>query len=245
GIVSAVVVMSERFERRLRALDTKHRIVRLRQPVDVERMVPAGPPHPRPRRAILLGNYLRGARRDAIVGAWTSAGIEVAQVGVPAGTALLHPQTEIAGADIVVGKGRAILDAMSCGRPAYVYDSFGTDGWVTPADYPLMEADAFAGLALGRVADAAQLRRDLDDYDPSMGLANRDLIMTHHHGRVHAEQLIALCQDLAPAAAPYTTPKRELGRLAKAKWRAEAELYALRNEIMPLRADNEQLRAQL
>ncbi len=41
------------------------------------------------------------------------------------------PRTTSPQADIVVGKARAVLDAMSCGRPAYVYDAFGADGWVT------------------------------------------------------------------------------------------------------------------
>ena len=35
----------------------------------------------RPRRAVLLGNYLRGEARDAIVEAWGPAGVEVVQVG--------------------------------------------------------------------------------------------------------------------------------------------------------------------
>ena len=60
------------------------------------------------------------------------------------------PEDDIAAADIVVGKGRAVLDAMSCGRPAYVYDVYGADGWVTAETYDAIEADAIAGQALPR-----------------------------------------------------------------------------------------------
>ena len=101
------------------------------------------------------------------------------QVGRPTAE-LVNPEPEIAKADIVVGKARAILDAMACGRAAYIYDMFGTDGWVTPELYPLQEADGFAGLALPIMADEQKLRGDLDDYHPLIGQANRELILMHH-----------------------------------------------------------------
>ena len=200
-----MVVLSDRVERRIRALDVPHRIVRLRQPIDTERLVPRAGARKRPIRALLLGNYLRGDARRALVEAWAAAGVEVVQVGVPTNTTL-HPEQDIAQADIVVGKGRAILDAMSCGRAAYVYDAFGTDGWVTPEVYPLMEADAFAGQALPRVVDSDQLRRELDDYRPLMGQVNRELIMNHHQARTHAEQLVDLSRELVPAARQIRRP---------------------------------------
>ena len=43
---------------------------------------------------------------------------------------------------------------MSCGRPAYVYDAFGGDGWVTADTYDAIEADALAGQAFPDVIDA-------------------------------------------------------------------------------------------
>jgi len=230
GIAGAVVVLSDRIERRIRALDVPNRIVRLRQPIDTERLVPRSAPRERPRRALLLGNYLRGDARQVLVDAWAAAGVEVVQVGTPT-TVSLHPEKDIADADIVVGKGRAVLDAMSCGRAAYVYDAFGTDGWVTPSVYPLMEADAFAGQAQTRVVDAEQLGRDLDDYRPLMGQANRELVMNHHQARAHAERLVELCREVAPGASPHTTASGELARLVRLKWRAEAELFTLRNEF--------------
>ena len=38
---------------------------------------------------------------------------------------------EMCEADIIVGYGRTILEAMACGRPAYVHEHSGSDGWVT------------------------------------------------------------------------------------------------------------------
>jgi hypothetical protein len=227
GIASAVVVLCDRVEQRIRAMDIPHEIVRLRQPIDTERFIPRGAPRSPPQRALLLGNYLQADVRRVIVDAWASAGIEIVQVGQPT-VELLHPESEIADADIVVGKGRAILDAMACGRPAYIYDMFGTDGWVTPDLYPLQEADGFAGLALPIVVNDRKLRQDLDDYDPLMGQANRELILIHHLASTHVQELVTLFRRLAPRAAPATTPYRELARLVRLRWSADAELFGLR-----------------
>ncbi|GLQ81626.1 hypothetical protein GCM10007881_51470 [Mesorhizobium huakuii] len=234
GVVGAVVVMSERFENRLRALATKHRIVRFRQPIDVDRLAPRGAARKQPRKALLLGNYLQGDPKRLLMEAWGGAGLEFTQIGNPSGTNSVDIVQAIAEADIVVGKARAVLDAMSCGRPAYVYDVFGTDGWVTPQVYDAMEADAFAGLALSRPFDPAQLVTDLGAYDPLMGLANRKLVMMHHHARIHAQQMIDLCSDLAKPTASRTTPKLELSRLVESNWRSESKLLSARIAFGPV-----------
>jgi hypothetical protein len=226
-IASAVVVLSDRVEQRVRAMSVSQEIVRLRQPIDAERLFPRCAPRPKPKRALLLGNYLRADARRAISEAWASQGIEIIQVGQPT-TELLDPESEIAAADIVVGKGRAVLDAMSCGRPAYIYDIFGTDGWVTAEHYPLLEADGFGGMALGGVLDEQKLRRDLDDYHPMMGLANRELILKNHLASTHAHELAALFCRLAPRASDPNLPYSELARLTRLRWSADAELFRLR-----------------
>ncbi len=82
GVIGAAVVMSERVATRIRALaGAPAEIHRLRQPIDLDRFAPRGEIAARPRRALLLGNYLRGARREAVVGTLAEAGIEVDQVG--------------------------------------------------------------------------------------------------------------------------------------------------------------------
>ena len=117
-----------------------------------------------PRRALLLGSYLQGEARRLIIDTWSSLGVEVVQVGQTHPT--LHPEDDISAADIVVGKGRAVLDAMSCGRPAYVYDAYGSDGWMTEDSYADLEADSIAGQAYPGIVDAARLRADLAGTTP-------------------------------------------------------------------------------
>ena len=82
GVVAAVVVCSDRMARHVEALAGEREIVRLRQPVDTQRLCPRGEIRERPRRAVLLGNYVSGRRRELIVEAWGSAGVECETVGV-------------------------------------------------------------------------------------------------------------------------------------------------------------------
>jgi hypothetical protein len=222
GVVDAVVVLSDRVESRVRALALDVPVVRLRQPVDQQRFAPAGPLALRPRRALLLGNYLEGERRAALVDAWAAAGIECVQVGLPE-QLQLDVRPAIAAADIVVAKGRAALEAMSCARAVYVYDAFGGDGWVTPARYPALEADGFAGQATPAPRGPAELAADLAGYQASMGWLNHELVRTHHAARRHAAALVALLRD-GPAVGREVTMLDEVSRLSRLMFQAQGQV---------------------
>jgi hypothetical protein len=152
----------------------------------------------------------------------------------------------LADADIVVAKGRALLEGMACGRAAYVYDFAGTDGWITPDRYPEMEAEGFGGRATDRVTDPARLRADLVAYDPAMGLANRDLVIAHHSARRHAEELADLLAGLAPAASRAdAAPLREMARLVRLQQATEARAAAAALDAQIAREQARRLGAEL
>ncbi len=251
GLLAAVVVMNDRVERRVRALASAPPIVRLRQPIDTERFAARETIRQRPRRALALSNYLRGERLALLRAAWEPAGIEVLAAGEEASPTDV-PELLIGDVDIVVGKGRALLEGMSCGRAAYLFDSGGCDGWVTPDSYPMLEADAFAGQATGRAGTPAVLAGDLAGYDPGMGAANRDLVTAHHGVRRHAQQLVELSANATTDSAAGTpTPERldELDRMTRAQWRLEDRAAGLAREndrlharIIELEHDGERLR---
>lgn len=237
GVIDAVVTLSERVESRIRALALDAPIVRLRQPIDTGRFASAGPLPQRPRRALLLGNYLRGARRAALVAAWSSAGIECVQVGGP--DQLQHDVRQaIAAADIVVAKGRAALEGMACARAVYVFDDYGGDGWVTPATYKPFEADGFAGVATASPRTTDDLVADLSDYNPDMGWLNRELIVTHHRARQHAAELVEVLLSSARAAGNGSagSPRRssagldEVSRLTRLLWHADRETVGFQRQ---------------
>lgn len=197
AVIARVVVFDDRGGDRARAASLVHEIVRLRLPVDTDRLSPRAPLRDPPRTALLHLEHLSDYRRGVVERACADAGIE--------------PGSD---ADLVIGRGRPILEAMASGRAAYVYGEDGGDGWVTPARYELLEADGFSGRAETSATDFERLRRDLDAYEPAMGPANRELALAHS-ARDHAQELVELFATLAPRRDPVDAPLRELARLVR------------------------------
>lgn len=194
-----VVVLNERMAAHVAALGSRPKAVRLRQPIDLERFRPRAPSRPRARRVLLLGNHAGSDRRRMLEGACQDLGLELVQVGVER-VSRLAPEDAIADADIVVGYGRSVLEAMAMGRAAYVWERAGGDGWVTPETYAALEANGFNGAATDAVIDGERLREDLAGYRPELGTLAVDLARMHHSAAKHAEALVELLGEAATPA---------------------------------------------
>jgi hypothetical protein len=215
----SVVTLNDSVRRRCEALAQCPELVRLRQPVNLRRFR-----HElrrvRPRRVLAFGNYWVGPRDQILFEACEGAGLELAHVGLHHRTSAT-PELDIAEADIVVGVGRCIVEAMAAGRAAYVYGSAGGDGWVTPESYPALEADGFTGRATDTAVDARRLRAELEAFDPDMGDANRALAFRNHDVGPHAAALVDLFRSIEPRPVGGQAPLTELARLVRIQWETE------------------------
>jgi len=244
GAVAALVATNEIVRRRAESFAVVPELVRLRQPVDTERFRPLGPLRRERPRVLLLGNYVSGDRRELVFHVCAELGYECRQVGYKADSFTLNAESELNEADIVVGKARVIVEAMACGRAAYVYDHGGGDGWVTSERYPLLEADNFGGRAEPLPVDRERLVRELAGYRPEMGPVNRDLAYVNHNASDHATQLASLFKRLAPRSTSAETPLRELARLVRLQWQSQARETMLAGEVETTRARLEELAAE-
>ena len=217
GVVSKVVVLNDRVRQAVATTTVEVEVVRLRQPVDTSRFQPRIDLAASPRRAVLLGNYLKGPRRDAVTSALDAAGVRWVQLG-RTGKVSDDPSPALAEADVVIGYGRSILEGMACGCAAYVAE-FAVDGWVTADTYPAMEANGFAGTAFEVPPDADRLARDLAEYDPTMGIVNRELAATRHTAHEHAKSLVALLENVDPRPA-VVRHAADMSRLVRMEWDA-------------------------
>lgn len=228
GIVAATIAPNDRLATLARGAAGAGEVVRIRQPIDLRRFSPRGWAHEPPRQVLLIGNYLgvSGQRVDQLREAWAKPEMEWHRLGMPVPTT--EVAAEIAKADIVVGYGRSILEAMACGRPAYVHDHSGSDGWVTAESYDRLEADGFAGTGVRRTPGVDQLRRDLLRYDPALGRVGQDLARTHHDARLVAAELVALVKRMEPPSNRHDPAAlAALRNLAEGQLRADglAERY--------------------
>lgn len=234
GIVGAVVALNDRVAKRVRSFAGEIEVVRLRQPIDLERFALRGALPRRPRRALLLSNNPHSDRVTMLEEACAESGLELSRLGGRSGPAAdIRPA--LAEAEVVIGYGRSVLEAMASGRAAYVYDWRSGDGWVTAQSYAAIEADGFAGGANGDIRDYSRLVDDLRAYSATMGPVNRDLVVTHHRAAVHAQELVALLRELAAPRERPRAPLQEMARLVRLEWRARADVYALADENAHLR----------
>jgi hypothetical protein len=231
GIVSAVVVLHDRLKKRAEAFAERVEIVRLHQPVDLARFAPRGAIGETPRRALVLGNYPLPDRRESIVRACEEAGLECVQRGRYAPETTLSPEQDINQADIVIGSGRTIVEAMACARAAFVYGYLGGDGWLTSESYAALEAVNFAhATAEEAMVTPDTLAEGLRGYRQSMGSVNLDLARIHHSAGRHAAQLVALFERLAPTKPPEGAPLREFARMSRVQWHTESRALGLAQE---------------
>jgi hypothetical protein len=245
GAVAATIALNDLHATRAAACAGAGEVVRLRQPVDLRRFSPCGWPRERPARVLLLGNYHQSTagRSRALREAWGD-GLEWREAGGAKQT--LDVPRAIAEADIVVGYGRSALEAMACGRLAYVHDHSGSQGWITPESYERIEAGGFAVAAVRPPPDIEQLRSDIQAYRPEWGLAGHDIARTYHDARDHATEVVALIERLGPGqacAAPSTMRAVEL--LAESQLRAELMAERYRIESKQWRARHQEAHERL
>jgi hypothetical protein len=237
GVVARVVVFDDRTGDHVRAAALAQPLVRLRRPVDLEQIVSRGELPERPARARLHLDGVSDYRRGIVQRVLADARIELDD-----------------NADLVLARGSAVVEALAEGRAVYVYGDDGGDGWVTPDRYELLEADGFSGRSEPSASTFERLRAELEDYDPALGPAGRELAQAHD-ARVHAQQLVAAFGEVKPRRDPVEAPLRELARLVRVEAATarrahaharEAEAAATRErelerELAEARERNEQL----
>ena len=233
GVVAATIAPNDRFAMLARGCAGSGEVVRIRQPIDLYRFSPRGGwAREKPGRILLIGNYsgVPGQRIDQLKAAWSKPGLEWRRLGHPEPTTAVAEA--MAEADIVVGYGRSILEAMSCGRPAYVHEHSGSDGWVDQETYAQLEADGFAGTGVRATPDLAKLRDDFRRYDPALGRVGHDFARKHHDARLVAAELVDLIHRLGPAPDRHDpTSLRCIRNLADSQFRAHQDISGFRYEV--------------
>lgn len=232
----AIVVLNDRVRRAVEARAFHAQIVRLRQPIDLLRYRVRDSGRTSARTALVSTNYVAGRRAELIEAACRANGIAVSWIGATSNPTAT-PELAIAGADVVIGLGRTVLEGMAASKAAYVYGIAGGDGWVTPERYPTMEADGFAGTSSGQVVvDVDRLAADLAGWEPTMGELNRDLASGHHNAREHAISLIELGRSLTYSPSADVALSDELAHLVRLQWHSEGRAIASQIEAASLRA---------
>ena len=227
GVVARVVVFDDRTGERVLAAALPQQLIRLRRPVDLDRIVARGELPDRPAKARVQLDGVSDYRRGIVQRVLADARIELDD-----------------DADLVLGRGSAVVEALAEGRAAYVYGDDGGDGWVTPERYKLLEADGFSGRAEPSATTFERLRAELEDYDPALGPAGRELAQAHD-ARAHAQELLAAFDEVKPRRDPVDAPLRELARLVRLEAAAARRAHTHAREAESARTRATELEREL
>lgn len=100
------------------------------------------------------------------------------------GKEVFNVEDKINEADLVIGVGRSLLDAMSCGRPVISFDDrfyFETRmlgyGYITPDKYSYYEKDSFTASSCEKSLSKLDLCDEIMKWDPDDGEVNRQHII--------------------------------------------------------------------
>jgi len=239
GVCHALVVMNDRVGRFVESLASpggRSPVLRMTQPVDLKRFGVRGKRTDGRPRALVLGNYLSPDSVANISGICVDAGLEPVFHGETT-TRVSTPEHAIADADVVLGLGRCIVEAMAGGRAAYVYGITGSDGWVTGESYEALESDGFGATAFTGVAGRNQLVADLAAWDPKMGATNRLIATDRHDAAAHTVELVGHLRGGSTDQEAILENLDELARLVEAERLSWSRYVEALGEIQELRRE--------
>lgn len=134
--------------------------------VDLGRFRPRSSLPGRPRRAVVFSNYaVHGGYVDQVRAACAARRISLDVIGGGVGTSVRRPEEVLGGYDIVIGKGRCVLEALAVGCAAIVADAGGLGSMVTSDAVAELRDWNFGGRCLQRPLTAATIGAEIDRYD--------------------------------------------------------------------------------
>ena len=120
------------------------------------------------------------------------------------GKEVFNVEDKINDADVVIGVGRSLLDAMACGRPVVSFDDrfyFKTRmlgyGYITPNEYKYYDVDSFTANSIGKTLNKLELAKEIfEKYDPKDGEMNRQYIIKNLSIKKTVDEYLALYEKI-------------------------------------------------
>lgn len=156
--------------------------------VDTELYKPTEPLQEKP-RVLFVNNYKKWKTFYNLEAVCKKLGYEFRAVGSPYGRSR-GMVADMNAADIVVGQGRTLLEAMSCGRAAISYSKGLGDGYLTPKVYMESRQRNFGGFGCRYSFTREELEKEILKYKVEDGEVNRKLILEHHEVRKCVEKIL-------------------------------------------------------
>lgn len=159
----------------------------IRNPINLQRFRSTRHVNDTLQRVLFLSNYGWGVMESLEAG---TRGYDYRHVG---GEHRIEAVEKVINwADLVVGLGRSVYEAMACGRNVVVFDYQGADGFVDEETILKYRQKNCSGRTNRIKFDPGLLRQELAKYDPHLGAKLRVYTEQHHDVRNIAQEYLAL-----------------------------------------------------
>jgi glycosyltransferase involved in cell wall biosynthesis len=171
------------------------KITIVRDFVDTKRFSPLSPLNDVLKRVLFISNRKKWKTYAIIRKVCKYLDWDFTAVGSPYGRSYFIEQN-INNSDLVIGSGRALLEAMSCGRPVISFDKGVGDGYFTENVYRESRTHNFCGAQCEFAFDEKGLLREMEKYSPEDGKMNREIILVHHNVVDGVDLLLSIIKRL-------------------------------------------------
>ena len=190
--IGHVVSVSERIRRQVLSLGcSQDRVSTILNPIDGEQFYSRGKSADTIRRVVMLPSGLADRGRIDVVKA-ACRGLRLQLTVVPPGKRVPDPSRLMQGADLVIGRGRIIPEALLCYKAACVFDYIGGDGLVTKDTYRDLVPSSFSGAVHHICFDEEGLKREIQKYRPQDAAALAEYVKVDFSAEKIAEQYYQL-----------------------------------------------------
>ena len=159
--------------------------------VDTERFCSTTPPNDVLKNVLFISNRKKWKTYAIIEKTCKNLNLNFVAVGSPYGRSY-SLEEDINAADIVIGSGRSILEAMSCGRPVINFDKSVGDGYIINDIYLDSRAHNFCGTLCKHKFNVDNLTKEILKYNPKDGVINREIILQEHNVVRGVDQILSI-----------------------------------------------------
>lgn len=157
--------------------------------VDLDRFRPRGTPQS---GALYVSNHGRWHSYAVVWAACAETNFSLRACGAPYGRT--HAiEYDIAQAEVVISRGRGVLEAMACGRPVVMFDKGDGYGYLRESTYMQGRKRNFAR---GQPMSVTDIIEALRQTDPADGQKNRRLAEEHHDARELVPRLLEIAKGI-------------------------------------------------
>ena len=173
---------------------------------------------------------------DACAAMLESRGVDVRRLGMGHTVRLIEPD-DLSSADAIVSTGKTISYAIAMGKPAFIYDHFGGDGWLTGGNFEHNRYFNFSGRPQKRRLDAEALTAEvLGGFGQAAAQSatraeQLDLSRVYLEHQLHALRQRALC-DRESRSRRLLRRARLASSLRQTAFRAHLETSRCKAEVM-------------